>query len=279
MIKRVVCAIWFAIQVGTFFAADLYEHRRLFLEFKKASGLPSEILDHIAHFLTFDDREMDDEFVARTSALKNIKKEHKEKVTDLSIPGHIVFNQNEALLSYGVHGNNIYRFREVTSFGAHGDSRDTKTDCLVSIALEPEVSFIKGMSEWKTFFGFSPNVCCFALSHDETVCAQVISHGNSSDTHSSKEYVLQYRNINNKEKSEIVVAKNYNTIQAIAFNKQCTKIIMFAKHNKLPENPPKYINESFYHIFPMVFESEYGTITKKTLVGYFKQLVAKYPNN
>ncbi len=284
--KRVVCFVYLAFQASNLFSADQFEHRRFFLQFQKVTGLPSEILHHIATFIAFDDRETDEEFVARAAALKTIKQEHKEKTVDLEMPGHIIFNQKEARLSYAIDGKKIYRFREVTSVGAHGDSRDMKTAHLVSIRLEPLFPLVVQLPPWNSFFAFSPQVQCFALSRDEKVCAQLIQTKNPDEQavphlmqRNDMVYQLRYKWSESEGERQIVVTKNYSLFQSIAFNKQGTKIIMFAVHNAEPDGALKCVDGTFYHIFPIHGGPEAEKQNQKTLLGYLKQLIAKSPNN
>lgn len=272
--KRVACFFWLAFQASHLCAADQYEYRRLFLQFQKATGLPCDVLNYIATFIVFDDRETDEEFVARAAALKTIKQQHKEAVVDLKMPEQLGFTQDSALMSYAVEGKKIYRFRGVD----YVDSGKSLTMRLISVALDPEIAFIRSMLEFNKNFTFQFLIHCFAISRDEKQWAQLRMYPQpSSDSGStSNGPQLCYKTSNDNNDPMITIPNNYSLFQSIAFNKQGTKIIMFATHNSLPEHAQTCADGTFYHIFSVASEDEHAKKSKITLLGYFQQLIAKF---
>ncbi len=241
--------------------------------------LPVEVLNHIAGFLDFDDRETEKEFIDRTSALKDIKPEHASKALDETDASHISCNGG-GLLSYSVDGRTILRFRDEHLLAKSYPNNDA---CLVK-AFNIDTAESHDVIGFGDFFNFSPHIICFAISRHENKCAQLIKtykwNKNSSNDSSiagemQEEYYLTCKELDLDRVHSFNMPDTYKGFVSIGFNKQGTQVIVYARKNSNLVDTQKDDSGCFYQIFPLVFDAEHAEKSTKTLALYFAQLCNK----
>lgn len=251
-----------------------------------------DILGRIAYYLPFDDRETDDEFVSRTSLLKEVKDEHKNKFLDA-----IDANQSclkSTLWSYSVDGNSLIRFREASLLSKKGRVGHAPPTSLTTI-YNLKTGASRDISGFTKAFYFSPTIMCCAFSRCEDQCVQLLRKYTLNDNSASairkqysrrgtdKEgYVDEHYELScamaggEKVVATFQISDMLADFVSVAFNKQGTKIILYARKNGDPLEDHTDSTGCFYHIFPLVSEAAHEEKSKKTWNLYFGQMFDKY---
>jgi len=252
--------------------ADYNTQALVLIKSTRLGLLPEDVWDHIASFLEFGDRETNEEFVVRASKLKEIPEDLRIKVLNKKTPEHLCFTFNDpGLLSYSIDGQKLYRFRE--EHAVYGQLPHGRTMSKTSIkSFDVKTLQCEDLSvHFGETFNFFLDIRCFAISCDETQSAQLIRHDNEGWL---KDYRIVCRRGKEIPYQTFIISEIYDYFVSTAFNKQATKIIMFAREN-ITNKYYSLVCEDVYRIFPLVCESEHEEKSKKTLVGYFAQLIEK----
>lgn len=236
--------------------------------------LPDECLNHIASFLPFDDRETDEEFVQRTSLLKEIKDVDKQ-----------LFNE--------INGNNIrwieysYASERDTIFCA-GKKFDAPPYFIRSCNLR-EGAIVKEQPACFEFQPYDERMRCFAISRDEKQCAYVMriktpdpDDDRCDDYPFSYDYELRVYNVASTPNKPIKLGIFAQGSFSLAFNKQGTKLIIYLD-KALDFNTYHGLQKDFegchYSISAITSEAEHAQKSAKTFLTYLTQLQERYKNS
>lgn len=254
--KRVVCCVWLAFQASNLCAADQYEYCRLFLQFQKVTGLPLEILNHIAIFLTFDDRETDEEFVARI------------KRSDL-LPGHTLLVESYKELadikgSYTIDRKGIVLCGKWSNPGSYGyDSVEVHLMGIENNSIEKFDQLKKYLKDYAYYYTVDT-----ALSRTQQQFAYLGFIDFSGFDESFLTYCLMYINMLKDTQKHFEVSEKFSdeSSKRIFFNKQGTKLFVH-EVNKAGDDK--------YHTFNVASEEEHKELSRKSMNAYFAQLYSK----
>ena len=230
--------------------------------------LPREIHDYITSYLTFNDRESDDEFIARTRASGTITPEHltllKQHESDSELPGI------------------------ETERSSPGTIRTYSVDCSKIISLEkladaPKVTIfdIQNKTTQQSVQLAQPskknihNLTLIALSRTGKYCAQWQVHERYNHWRTPyQESRLIIKNVlsGKVEFIRYLIAEKHKDLVCMGFNKQETKIIVHAKENSLWEHAVAQWKMSSYYIFSLTSSEEHEEKSKKTFEIYLRQI-------
>ena len=239
--------------------------------------LPREIHDQIASYLTFNNIESDNEFIARTRTNGTISNEHTLLVEK--------------------HENND-KFPDIaTGSSSSGTLRTYSVDCSKVISLEklcsnPKVTIFDIQSKTKrestklaelskenmnaiSHITFSRNGSHYAQLQMSQKRKEHVPHTYYVSLSFIQENHLIIKNIFSDEKREFLIPGYYNGFISVGFNKQGTKIIAHAKENGYWDDliPEEDKPVSFYHIILLTTPEEHEKKSKKTLVIYLKHIL------
>lgn len=229
--------------------------------------LPCEVKNLITKYLTFDDRESEEEFITRTKIPKNVPLDHYDHLL-CSFPfgsreHKSVFCPNETHIAVleSLHCTATKKRNSLTIF-------NVKTKNIKDIRLIRSTASMQ-----------------IALSRFGTMLAYINVMANlplpfNDDMHYN--YTIVTENINTtKEIKEFLIPKSFHHESLIAFNKQGDRIIVHGtdsrKLNGSETKEDLKNNSSMHHlIFPLKSKPQDGKDLEKTLEEYFRQrLVCK----
>lgn len=224
--------------------------------------LPADIHDHIASYLIFNDRESDDEFIARTRTAGTITSEHSAMI-----------NKHEN-----------YKF---TVYSTRGTLRTYSVDCSKIITLErqdePKVTILdiqhNTMKESAKLAELSREsikslIGKIALSRTGSHYAQLRDERRQESFNERVSYkdCLLIKNVLSSETQQFPIPSQYNNFISIGFNKQGTKIIVHANKYGTWELIPEDETPEIHYMVLLVSQEEHEEKSKKTLAHYLRHI-------
>jgi hypothetical protein len=232
--------------------------------------LPHELLNYIAEFLPFNDRESEEEFIARTRIPKKVPREYYQYVpvpTEFCIfkklhTHSVVFSADEtkiALYMLFYHANETQSSRLLTIFDLK-----TKQVLLHDEDLPSTASKHIALSRSGDMFAY--------IQSTLDVNAKCVDDKGCSST------VLVIKNNSTKATQQFVIRDSFYNISSVDFNKQETHMIVHGiDYNKLDTAAPGKLSmkEPLHHlIFPLQSKESNMQNTnthKNTLEEYFRR--------
>jgi hypothetical protein len=223
--------------------------------------LPADIQDFIASFLSFNDNELEEQFIERT---KNKKKAIPEQCFN-HVPSFTFGAGLKTLSAYCPNNKTIALFTKLYNQG-----KSIQTLIIIDRHNNQEICNIQLNQN---------NISTIAISRNKDMFATIHSVRDSSrGTFSERIYyksILSIKNINS-QKAESHEIPDYFSIShhkeypIIAFNKQETHLILHGNDlNKLCDNSSDTIQHHI--IFPVTVNTPNQNAEKRTLETYFRQ--------
>lgn len=244
--------------------------------------LPRDICDRITSYLTFEDRESDDEFIDRTLKYGLISSEHQSL---LETKNNFCDRERDSCCALPKTPPRAYSVDRSKIISLEGESYN-KNQKVTIVNLQNKTKK-EDQNLTQLLHDNIENITQIALSRTNSLCAflhakKFVSKTESRAISTIYEHYITVKNILSPETNpEFFLNKIVLSIRdafpddnsiSIGFNKQGTKIIMHAKGNSLFENPIKATEdrEMWHCIFLLTSPEEHEEKSKKTLETYLK---------